>query len=205
MGSGSAGGMNGGVSTTASAVALGGHIKATAALLTIDYRLSNGEKTAIYVWDLMADHDDKGQVINRDLAYVCWEAPETVRVVRAALPLPPDFEVAKKEVPFVRKVLPGEAVTGRIALPVPVQEYSPFYPPAAKYREVLCRKVRLAIGWTAEQEGMQVQTRVVGGEKVLALRGVWKGPVQKLAGGVFEGSVVLRMREDNFDRRPPMS
>jgi hypothetical protein len=188
-----------------SAASLAGRIQATRELLAIDYRLSNDGREPIYVWDVMVGHGEKGQVVDPDTAYVFWEAPETVRIVRAVLPLPPDFEVAKKEVPYVRKVLPGGSVTGRIALPLPLREYSPFYPPAEKYRDVVCRKTRLQIGWTAEQSGMTVQPRVVGGEKVLALRGSWKGPVQFVASGVFDGSVVLQVREDGFDRRPPMS
>ena len=46
------------------------------------------------------------------------------------LPLPLDFDIAIKEVPYVRLVAPGETIQGRVEFSRPAREYNPFYGPA---------------------------------------------------------------------------
>ena len=54
--------------------------------LIVEYEVENHSKETLYLWDRMVDYDDRGQFINQDLAYVFFEAPKTVNLIRANLP-----------------------------------------------------------------------------------------------------------------------
>jgi len=184
-------------------VALTAQATKQAGRLVITYRLENQGPPVIYVRDLMAGYEGAEQKIDADRAYVFWEQPATARIVRGVLNVPPDMDVAKRPVPFARKVAPGEAVEGRISLAMPIPEYSPFYPPPQKPRLVQCNKIRLLIGWVEEQEGMLPTPRDVGGTEVLVLKGAWKGPIQRLAERALGLPVDLQAYTDGFDRSLP--
>jgi hypothetical protein len=184
-------------------VALRGKVTRAADRLVVEYELTNQRKQPIYVLDRMVNAKDGTAVLDADLAYVFWEEPRTLRLVRAVLQLPPGKNIGSKEIPYARKVAPGETVAGRISLPVPVAEYNPFYLPPKDWRQVTCDTVRLLIGWTEEREGMVIHERKVGGEPALALRGAWPGPYQELAEAKWQFSVAVKVRPDEFDRRLP--
>jgi len=185
-------------------VTLTGQVSTNDDRLEVDYRLANDGTVPVYVWDLMVDYTHDRQVINPDLAYVFWEEPNTVRIVRAVLDIPPDFDITKKEVPYVRRLAPGMAAAGHIVLHLPCKEYSPFYPATSNVRERTAKRVRLLIGWIEEQVGMSPTPRSVNGREVLALKGAWRGAVQRLAEQMLDGTVKVLQRQDKFDRRLPM-
>ena len=85
-----------------------------------------------------------------------------------------------------------------------MQEYSPFYPPTREVRSVHCRNIRLVIGWIDEKQGMKPTARVVGGDRVLALKGAWEPPFQKLAETTLDVPIDVLVREGAFDRRMPL-
>lgn len=185
-------------------MSLTGNISKTGPKIAVNYKLTNTGSVPIFVWDVMVGQGPKEQFLDSNLAYVCWEEPNTVRLTRAMLRLPPDHDVTVKEVPFVRKLPSQGTADGRIVLSIPVQEYNPFYPPAKDTREVPCNKVRVIIGWIEEKPGMTVSKREVGGQEVLALRGGWGPPLQRWDQIVLDCSVELAVRSDPFDRRLPM-
>jgi len=184
---------------TASATAIDGK-------LTINYEITNGSKAIIYVWDQMVGYPSGEQSIDDIGAYVCLEEPATLRVVRANLPLPPNIDVARKEIPFARAIAPGAEISGTVELDLPTRERSPFYPPAkeAESKIVHFSKVRLMIGLLEAKDGMVVTERKVGDKTVLAVRGAWAGPYHRLIDQTFdvEGDVIAY--KSNFDRALPM-
>lgn len=182
---------------------LTGNLTRTDTHLVIDYRLSNAGSKSVYVWDVMINYDTDGQFIDDDIAYVFWEDPKAVRLVRALLDEPPDVHVVAREMPYVRELAPKAHVTGRVSLALPVKENSPFYPPTSELQGVECSKVRLIVGWIDRQAGMVLSPREVRGRKVLALRGSWPRPPQRLASVVFDSPLKLQVRTDKFDRRLP--
>jgi hypothetical protein len=193
-----------GPSTTEQTVSLSGKAFRTGDRLVVEYQLTNQRALPIYVLDQMVKHNDQGPFLDPERAYVCWEEPRALRLVRASLPLPLDRNIYRKEVPYARRVPPGETVEGRIALDVPVEEYNPFYLPAQEFREVSCDTVRLLIGWTEQREGMVIQECKVGGQPALSVTGPRRGPYQELAEGTWRCLVPVRMRRDPFDRRMPL-
>jgi len=188
---------------TSPPVALRGKVSKAGDRLVVEYELTNQRKQPIYVLDRMVNSNAAGLFLDPDLAYALWEEPRTLRLVRATLQLPPDRNVNSKEIPYARKVAPGETVQGRISLPAPVVEYSPFYLPTTELKEMRSEDVRLLIGWTEEREGMVIQERAVGGKPALAVRGTWPAPYQELAEAKWPLAVTVKVRQDNFDRRTP--
>lgn len=178
--------------------------RSTETQLVVAYHLRNGLPRPIYVRDQMIGHKDQTEVIDPDAAYVCWQEPKTVRLARAVLPLPTDFDIYKMEVPYARKVAPGATIEGKIVLAKPVHEISPYYSPAEKSREVDCNQVHLVVGWAEEQHGMEPKLIKVGDKEVYMLRGSWKGRFQELSEATAAQPVKLLVREDKFDRRMPM-
>jgi len=171
--------------------------------VVIDYTIQNNDDKTIYVWDVMTNIAADEQVVDPALAYVFWEQPNAVRVVRAVLDEPPDVHAVVRELPFVRKVPGHESARGQISLALPLREYSPFYSPASQFKQVHCESLHLIIGWIEHQEGMVLSERKVSGQPVLALRGSWPRPAQHLAEKILSFSCVLSVRQDDFDRRLP--
>jgi hypothetical protein len=193
-----------GPSTTEQTVSLSGKVSRTGDRLVVEYRLTNQRAWPIYVLDRLVNYNDQGPFLDPELAYVCWEEPRTLRLVRATLLLPLDRSVYTRDLPYARPVPPGEAVEGRIVLRVPVVEYNPLYPPAKEFRDVSCDTVRLLIGWTEQREGVVIQEREVGGEPALTVSGPPRGPYQQLAEGKWPCPVPVRVYRDKFDRRMPL-
>jgi hypothetical protein len=172
--------------------------------LLVRYQVTNTGKVTVFVRDVMPGYGAAGMVVNPSSAYAFHEPPESLRLVRAELQIPEELDVAKKEVPFARMLAPGASLEGRIALDAPVRETSPFYPPPELWRDVTCRRVRLVIGWIEAKDGLIPQPRKVGDVEVLALKGGWAPPLQRLAETSFAIEVPVRRREGTFDRRMPL-
>ncbi len=172
--------------------------------LVVGYQIHNKGTQSIYLWDQMVDYPGGVESIDPDRAYVFWEHPKIVRVVRAALNAPRDHEVTSREIPYVREVPAGESVKGRISLPVPLTEFSPFYPPPKAPAETTCDTIRLLIGWSEPREGMTFPPRMLHGKKVIAIRGSWGKPWQRFAELTLKTSVQLHLYMEPFDRQMPM-
>ncbi len=184
-------------------VSLSAKVSQSNSRLIIDYTFENNDDKTIYVWDVMTNFAGDEQVVDPAFAYVFWEEPNTIRVVRAVLDEPPNVHPVVRELPFVRKVPGHQAARGQILLALPLHEYSPFYPPAVQTKLVQCQSIHLIIGWIEHQQGMVLSERKVGGQSVLALRGSWPRPAQHLAEKILSLSGVLSVRQDDFDRRLP--
>lgn len=154
----------------------------TESALVIKYEIENHTEQTLYVLDGMIDYSGTEKGLDHDSAYVFFEEPKTLRIIRANLPLPKTFSVGKKEIPFARAMAPGNKLTGKITLKHPIKEYSPYYEPLKEENQKAEKfsEIRLMIGWTRVRTGMNIMEREVGGEKVYALRGGWQPPYQEV-------------------------
>jgi len=186
-------------------VVLTGEVKQDKDSIVISYELKNQSHNPVLAWDLIVSESGGSETIYDNLAYVCFEEPNTLRVVRGVLELPLDRDVYQKEIPYARAIEPMSSVTGRIVLRMPLEEYNPYYEPSIpeNEKEVEIGKIRLLIAWTETQPGMIVSDADVGGKKVKMIRGAWEGPLQRLAEAIFPVHSILKVRTDVFDRRMP--
>lgn len=193
-------------------VILIGEVKQENGSVVVSYELKNQSNNPVLAWDFMPGFANGEEAIDDSLAYVCYEEPSIMRVVRAVLPLPPDRDIYQKEIPYARTVEPSSSATGKIVLPVPLEEYNPYYidpePKAGSglsenEKEVSITKIRLLIGWTEIRRGMIITDVEIGGKKVKMIRGAWDGPLQQIAEADFSVNVKGLERTDRFDRRLP--
>ena len=187
-------------------VRLDGEIERQNGSLIVKYELTNHSQQTIYVLDLIPGSAGGEEVIAHDLAYVCFEEPNTARVVRADLPLPTDRDVYMKEIPYARPVEKGKTINGQIVLQLPIKEYNPYYPlieDEGEEREIDVSEIKLIIGYTEVRSGMIISDTTVGGEKVQMIRGAWQAPHQRFVEKKFSFQTKMKVRTDFFDRRMP--
>ncbi|MDQ4122186.1 MAG: hypothetical protein M3209_12170 [Acidobacteriota bacterium] len=172
----------------------------------IKYEVENHSEQSLYLWDRMIGYKNGSQIIDENLAYVFFEEPKTVRIIRAELPLPEDREIGRKEIPFVRIFPPKSKLSGEIRLENPIREFSPYYEPLSEETQQLVKfsDIRLIIGWTRTREGMKISERTIGGEKVLAIRGAWGKPYQEIVETRISLSADLLIYKTVFDRQMPL-
>lgn len=171
--------------------------------LVITYRVSNETEQTIVLWDQMIDYDGRDEKIDPKGAYVLWEKPDVIRVIRAELPVPPHLNVYRNEVPYVRTVTAHSVVEGIVRLALPVEEVSPFYSPPDFWNVVKCTKVHLEIGWRELLPEMKMIPIALQGVAVNRVEGQWSQPHHRLLQTSIELSIRLKVRRGDFDRRGP--
>lgn len=174
--------------------------------LTVEYEVENHSKQVIYLWDRMVGYNEDGQIIDPDIAYIFFDEPKTVDIIRADLPPPQKIRVASKEIPFVRTIDARSKVAGKIVLALPLVEFSPYYPPAEEENMETrhCSMIRLLLGWSEFRDGMQIREQTIGDEKVLAIRGVWAKPYYKILEKQIPMEVDIKIYKSDFERQKPL-
>lgn len=186
-------------------VELTGSVKKTETSLEIHYDLKNNSKDPVLAWDVLTGESGGQEIVKPELAYVCVVEPDTLRVVRAVLQLPFDRDVYMKEIPYAREVAPGKSVKGKIVLPLPVEEFNPYYGPTGPEQEkkVNLSRVVLMIGWTEIRPGMKITDVKIGDMQLKEIRGAWDRPIERVEEIKFSQDVQALLRTDVFDRQPP--
>jgi len=174
--------------------------------LIVKYEVQNHTDQPIYIWDLMIGYSGNEQVIDKDAAYIFFAEPKTIRLIRAELPLPSTFDIARKEIPYARILANGEKISGMIRLKHPVKENSPYYPPVTSENEasVNCSEINLLVGWTRVRPGMQITERTISGQKVYAIRGTWDPPHQEILQETMPVQAELFTYTTPFERMLPV-
>jgi hypothetical protein len=174
--------------------------------LVISYEVENHTDQVLYLWDQLAAYPKDGPKIDKDAAYVFYQEPKTALVIRAVLPLPEAFDITKKPIPYARILAARGKLTGKIRVKHPVREYSPYYEPMTEEGSQLTKvsNVRLMIGWTPPKQGMRIEERTVGGDKVIAIRGAWAPPYQEIVQQDIPVSFDLLIYTTEFERMLPL-
>lgn len=192
--------------TNLNSVSLRAQAENTDAALIVKYEVENSSEQTFYLWDRMIGYAGNQQIIDPNLAYVFYEEPKTVRIMRAVLPLPKAFDIGRKEIPYARLLPPKTKLTGEIKLKHPVKEFSPYYEPLKEENAQLinCSQIHFIIGWTKPRDGMKITERTVGGEKVFAIRGAWESPYQETLEERIPLLVDLLTYTTPFERQFPL-
>ena len=187
-------------------VSLKARAENTDAALIIRYEVENHSDQTLYLWDRMIGYAGAEQIIDHDTAYVFYEEPKTVRIIRGDLPSPKTFGIGRKQIPYARILPPKGKLNGDIKLNHPIKENSPFYEPLKEENtgEVACSAIRLMIAWTPLRTGMKIDERTVGGEQVIAIRGFgWDSPFQEILEERISVPVDLLIYKTPFERMLP--
>lgn len=99
--------------------------------LKINYTVSNGATTDIYVLDVLptANLQTREPVADLSVLYLSWRAPATAYILKGIPPLPVGRQVLVRRMPLGRKLAPGEKLDRMFELPLPLMEQGPYDPP----------------------------------------------------------------------------
>jgi len=99
----------------------------TAAYIALSYQVTNTETTDIYVADLLYRMAaDGSQSVDPTLAYVMPQADGTLFTGKLILKIPAGMKVESPELPYFRRLGPGETLSGEIVLQNPAEAYHPY-------------------------------------------------------------------------------
>jgi hypothetical protein len=102
----------------------------TGSVLTFDYIIENQGPGEVYAMDAMPSvkRGDPTAKANPNAAVVILNAQGDAIVGKFIAPLPTDKRVAVPVVPLARRVAAGASLQGKIELPLPLAETSPYFP-----------------------------------------------------------------------------
>lgn len=123
-------------------------------LLVFPYTLENQGPEPVYVIDALpaTDPASREAKANELAAIVIADAGGDAVVGKFLAPLPIDRRIAVPVAPLVRRLAAGANIEGRIEIPVPLAETSPYFPDLTlrAYEVVDIKGVQLTIGYWPE-------------------------------------------------------
>lgn len=174
--------------------------------LKVSYEVHNLTDSDVYLWDGMIGFDGPEKVVNNDRAYVYYEEPNTVRMIRADLPSPTTFKIGVKQILFARLLKARSKLNIDFSVPYPLEEHSPYYErPTEEDKELKeCTRIRLLVGWTPPRTGMTIEERDIQGAKWYKIRGFWASPYQEILEQTIPLDVELFVYKSDFERQMPL-
>jgi hypothetical protein len=133
----------------------------TQSRIEIDYRLENPSSADLYVLDALFTLEDGRPAVRDSLVYTLMEG-DSLRLVRAALPIPQGVQVEAPEMPYARRLPAGGTLAGRIAAPLPLRYQNP-YDLSDGDTTWRCVHVRLVVGYAAASDLPAPPARVEAG------------------------------------------
>jgi hypothetical protein len=128
-------------------------------LLIFPYEVHNRGSVGVYVMDAAASVDDDAGTPTANLqAIVVLHGPgDDATVGKFIAPLPTDRHIAMLVIPLARHLPPGGILEGRVEIPIPLAETSPYFAdlPLRQYEVVEIKGVVFSIGyWVIGIDGL---------------------------------------------------
>jgi hypothetical protein len=132
-------------------------VERTEAGLVLTYEVQNRGGQALWLLDQLFERGPTGSVrLDPDKAYVELQGPQ-VLVSRMLHPVPDNLLVEAPEVPAVTRVEPGQTVSRRAVVPVPLRAWRPY---DSGSQEALpledVRELRLRVGYLVDEPGQEL-------------------------------------------------
>jgi hypothetical protein len=111
-------------------VTLGAKLSRSERAIVINYSVTNGSNSDIYVLDALpgVDHDTKSAYVELNQFYLCFRKPATALVLRGLLPLPA-MPVNVRVMPLGTKLEPKAVLEREFTIPLPLRERNDWYYP----------------------------------------------------------------------------
>ena len=128
-------------------------------LLVFPYTLENQGPAEVYAMHALPHTEaETGQAQASDAAAIVIAGADGEAIVgKFAAPLPTDRRIAVPVFPLARRLAAGATIEGRIEIPLPLAETSPYFPdlPLRRYEVVDIKAVVLTIGyWVAGTDSL---------------------------------------------------
>ena len=143
--------------------------------LDIRYVVSNGESSDIYLFNrLVRTAPDGSGKVDANLAYVWFEPGPTAHIGKCLQPVPPNLQVAQREIPYLTRVAAGGQFVESIKIELPLVESHPYKSmlPAKVSGTAVeeIRSLRFEIGFLLYWEGMLFLEFTENDEQIFAFR-----------------------------------
>lgn len=174
--------------------------------LTVTYDVENLTDSDVYIWDGMIGFEGPDKIVDHDRAYIFFEEPETVRMIRGELPSPTTIKIGVKQILFARLLKARSKLGTKFSVPYPLKEHSPYFEPLKEEEQELkkCSRIRLMVGWISPKAGMKIDERDIKGETWYKIRGLWEPPYQKVLEQSIPLATELFIYKESFERQMPM-
>lgn len=97
--------------------------------LNIEYKVKNTTDKAIYLFNVLWEMGNDGKAFPAEhKLYICLRSDKTLLLAKQIPKLPLIDSVEFREIPYVTRVDAGKEFSEKINLPVPVEEFSPYFP-----------------------------------------------------------------------------
>ncbi len=97
--------------------------------LRVSLRVGNSLKKPIYLLNRLWEWNEKGDYIEPGYqAFTCFKDNKTLHMVIGMPHLPTGLRTEVRIIPFSTVIKPGEKYVGTLNFPLPVLEYSPYFP-----------------------------------------------------------------------------
>jgi hypothetical protein len=170
--------------------------------LTVEYKIKNTTDKAIYLFNVLWDMDIQGKAfLAKDKIYICLKDNKTLSLSKTIPKLPSIQSVEFREIPYLTKVAVGKEFSEKINLPVPLDEYNPYFPKTQDSKTELStsENVVFSLDFIREIDGLELKKTAI--ESAFS---VWHkdlfGNVETLSSNPKANFVQVNKRQDKFER-----
>jgi hypothetical protein len=127
-------------------------IRLAGGALSVGYRVRNVSAAPLLLFNVLWDVPESAYVKAPFPAYVCVRGGQELHVAQQILPHPKLMKLEVRNVPFVTRLAPGASTAAQLTFPVPVEEYSVYYPqdPKAEKQLITVNRVVFTLQYMAE-------------------------------------------------------
>lgn len=132
--------------------------------LNVEYKVKNTTDKAIYLFNVFWEMNNEGKAFPaKDQLYVCLRKDKTLLLAKQIPKLPMIDSVEFRQIPYVTKVDAGKEFSEKISLPVPVEEFSPYFlkTPDSTTELRNSENVIFKIQFISDTEGLEIKETAI--------------------------------------------
>lgn len=169
--------------------------------IAIRYQVTSRTEVPLLLFDALHQRTPDGtQTYNPLLSFISYEEPSTLAIKRINPPPPEMKDVFLAYTAWAHKLSATAPLKGEIRVPLPAEEYNPYYPPGSKsvYRKVSAQGLKLVLEY-APLTGSLRATPVSGTKDLFQLEGTGVRLQQVHVSIKLNKPVAVNRRSDMFE------
>lgn len=181
------------------AVTLEFNAKVDGATLAAGYRATNRGDKPVYLLNVLWTFTDTGVAKDPRPAYVSIRTDRSLHLGKIAAPLPKTRTVELRIVPYATKLEPGASTGEVMRIPLPAEEYNPYFLDNPQWRDFVAEGVVLSMQYVRADEKLTEKPAPV--EGALA---IWHpqllARIETVRSSTVRVAIPVRVRADEFER-----
>jgi len=168
--------------------------------LEVDYKVTNSTDSVIFLFNVLMSPGSLEQRAEQPF-YTCLRSDGTLVLGKMVPPVPRIKSVELRLIPFATQLGPGATFSEKIRVPIPVEEYNPYFPKlnAEKVEKQRSERAVFVLQYVNQTEGLKVEKTAV--ENAYRL---WDqnllGMVQTISSNPVPLGADVNARTDTFER-----